>query len=108
MPLKSNRCYLLFEEVSLLQRECICLGDDWDDVDHFTQTSHEFDIKRPKTEETQHERTGRKTVDLRTKAQEIVTQSSRTRGQMFLRNVPGGGTFTVPTSYHAPIITQSV
>lgn len=52
MPLKSNRCYLLFEEVSLLQRECICLGNDWDDVDHFTQTSHEFDIKRPKTEET--------------------------------------------------------
>lgn len=56
----------------------------------------------------QHERTGRKTLDLRTKAQEIVTQSSRTRGQMFLRNVPDGGTFTVPTSYHAPIITECV
>lgn len=45
-----SRLYLLFEEVSLLQRERICLGNDWNNVDHLTQTSHEFYIKRPETE----------------------------------------------------------
>lgn len=45
-----DKCYLLFEEVPLLQGECIRFGNNWDDVDHFTETSHEFYIKRPQTE----------------------------------------------------------
>lgn len=42
--------HLLFEEVSLLQGECIRLGNDGDDVDHLAETPHEFHIKRPQTE----------------------------------------------------------
>lgn len=45
-----DKHYLLFEEVPLLQGERVCLGNDWDNVDHFTETSHEFYIQRPQTE----------------------------------------------------------
>lgn len=45
-----NECYLLFEEVPLLQGECIRLSDDRDNVDHLTETSHEFYIQRSQTE----------------------------------------------------------
>lgn len=48
--MEPERCYLLFEEVPLLQGECIRFGNDWDNVDHLTETSHEFYIKRPQTE----------------------------------------------------------
>lgn len=48
--IKPERCYLLFEEVPLLQGERIRLGNNWDNVDHLTETSHEFYIKRPQTE----------------------------------------------------------
>lgn len=49
MLLLSCQCGLLFEEVPLLQGECIRFGNDWDNVDHLTETSHEFYIKRPQT-----------------------------------------------------------
>lgn len=47
---RKTRCYLLFEEVPLLQGECVCLGNDGDNVHHLTETPHEFHIKRPQTE----------------------------------------------------------
>lgn len=54
--MEPERCYLLFEEVPLLQGECVCLGNDWDNVDHLTETSHKFYIKWPQTEKEREER----------------------------------------------------
>lgn len=49
--IKPGRCYLLFEEVPLLQGERVGLCNDGDNIDHLTETSHEFHIERPQTEE---------------------------------------------------------
>lgn len=48
--------YLLFEEVPLLQSECVCLGNDGDDVDHLAETPHELHVERPQTEELKRKR----------------------------------------------------
>lgn len=41
--------YRLFKIVPLLQGERVGLGDDRDNVDHFTETPHELHIQRPQT-----------------------------------------------------------
>ncbi len=46
---KLRNKYLLFEEVSLLQGECVCLGDNRNDVHHFTQVSHKLNVNWPQT-----------------------------------------------------------
>ena len=45
----THSSHRLFKEVPLLQGECVGLGDDGDDVDHLTETSHELHIQRPQT-----------------------------------------------------------
>ena len=43
----ARRQYLLFEEVSLFQSQSVRLGDDRNDVDHFTEAPHELHIQGP-------------------------------------------------------------
>lgn len=72
---KTQRHYLLLKEVPLFKGECICLGNDWDDVDHFTETPHEFHIKRSQTEKTKAEK------EMRKRDRNVKTlQISSTRG----------------------------
>lgn len=45
------KAHLLFEEVPLLQSQGVSLGDNRNNIHHFTETSHELYIQRPKTED---------------------------------------------------------